>query len=366
VPLARAFADDGHAVAFATSASFAGRVDAAGFGLLPAGISRDELEARVAPHRALLRTLPIPDRRVAAFAGRFGVIEAPAKLDALVRVLADWLPDLVVHDSADLAAPIAAAAAGVPSAHHAFGRSIPVACLAAAAAETASLWAGVGLEPEPLCGLYRGTYVDLCPPSFQGDGVPAGTPVEPIRPLFPPARDETPPAWLQTLPDRPLVYVTLGTVFNEPSRFATLLESLRDVECTAILTVGRDNDPADLGPLPANVLVEPYVAQWFVLPHSSLVVAHGGSGSILATLAAGLPTLLVPQGADQFENADRCVELGAGLRLLPDEVTAASVLSAVRTLLREASFRASARDVAAEIEAMPHPREVARRLAASR
>ncbi len=199
-----------------------------------------------------------------AFAGRFGVIEAPAKLDALVGVLADWRPDLVVHDSADLAAPIAAAAAGVPSAHHAFGRSIPVASLAAAAAETASLWAGVGLEPEPLCGLYRGTYVDLCPPSFQGDGVPAGTPVEPIRPLFPPARDETPPAWLQTLPDRPLVYVTLGTVFNEPGLFGTLLESLRDVECTAILTVGRDNDPADLGPLPANVLVEPYVAQWFV------------------------------------------------------------------------------------------------------
>jgi UDP:flavonoid glycosyltransferase YjiC (YdhE family) len=75
--------------------------------------------------------------------------------------------------------------------------------------------------------------------------------------------------------------------------------------------------------------------------------------------------VLVPQAADQFENAAQCAELGAGLVLMPGEVSPSAVHDAVATLLAEPAHRARARALAEEIAAMPHPREVAARLAAS-
>ena len=160
------------------------------------------------------------------------------------------------------------------------------------------------------------------------------------------------------------MYVTLGTIVNALPQFRLLLEGLGELDGNVVATIGFDNDPALLDPLPSNARVERYVSQALVLSHASVVVAHGGSGAILATFAAGLPTLLLPQGADQFENAGRCAELGAGLVLLPNEVTADAVHARVETLLADGSYRDRASELAAEIAAMPEPRGVASRLAA--
>jgi UDP:flavonoid glycosyltransferase YjiC (YdhE family) len=364
VPLARAFVDDGHEVAFATSASFGEHVRATGFDVLPAGIDQGELERQFAPFRAYLRTLPVPERRPLAFSTRFAKLEAPAKLAALVAAAEAWRPDMLVHDSADLATPIVAASRRLPSTQHAFGQLIPRACLERAAEETAPLWRELGLEPEPLGGVYRGTYVDRCPPSLQLGHPPENVPVEPIRPLFPPAPSEDAPPWLDRLTGRPLVYVTLGTVHNELGLFRLLLDALDGLDANVVMTVGAGNDPARLEPIPGNVVVERYVSQALVLPSASIVVSHGGSGSVLATLAHGLPSLLLPQGADQFDNAGRCAGLGAALALMPPEVSLTSVREAVETLLVEPSYRERAGELAAEIAALPDPRDVARRLAA--
>jgi UDP:flavonoid glycosyltransferase YjiC (YdhE family) len=363
VPLARAFADDGHDVAFATSASFAEHVRGNGFDVLPAGIDQDELERRFRPFRAHLRTLPIAERRPLAFTTRFAKLEAPAKVGALRALVDDWRPELLVHDSADLAAPLVAASRALPSAHHAFGQLIPIACLERASDETAALWRDTGLEPEPLCGVYRGPYVDLCPPSLQRDAPPEHVRIEPVRPLFPAGVGESAPPWLPRLGGRTTVYVTLGTIHNELAIFRLLLDALAGLDAAVAMTVGPGNDPADLGSIPENALVERYVSQSLVLPAASVVVSHGGSGSMLATLAHGLPSLVLPQGADQFDNAARCSELGAAVALMPDEVTESAVRDAVRTLLDDPSYRNRAAALAAEIAAMPHPREVARRLA---
>ncbi len=152
---------------------------------------------------------------------------------------------------------------------------------------------------------------------------------------------------------------------NELSLFRTLLDGLAGLDVNVVATIGRGNDPAELAPLPANALVERYVPQSFLLAHAGVVVAHGGSGSILATFAAGLPTLLVPQGADQFENAGRCADLGAGLVLMPGEVTGDAVRDAVAMLLEDPAYRGGALDLAAEVAAMPEPRDVARRLSSA-
>ncbi len=95
--------------------------------------------------------------------------------------------------------------------------------------------------------------------------------------------------------------------------------------------------------------VEQWVPQSAVMAHASVMVGHGGSGSTLAAMAAGMPLAVVPLFADQPDNAERIDELGAGLRL--DGVSA--LAGAVHELLTEPSYRRRAGEVAAEIAALP-------------
>ena len=337
MPLAHAFAEAGHEVAFTTSPYFKEHVEAAGFSFLPAGIDHAERWARFEPFQAEHLALPLEERRAFLFPHMFGTIEAPAKIEELRALVRAWQPDLIVHDSADLAAPVAAEEAGVPSVNHSFGRLVPVDVVAAAAS-------AAGLSTDPLGGMFRGVYVDIAPPSFQTEALPAGARVERLRPVpvEPPATERA-PEWLDRLPDRPTVYVTLGTVFNDLSVFRVLLDALADVECNVIATVGPRSDPGELAPIPENAHVERYISQSLVLPLASVAVAHGGAGSTLAALAHGLPMLVVPQGADQFENAQQCVAIGVGKLLLPHELTAQAAREAVVSLLEEDQHRESAR-----------------------
>jgi len=92
------------------------------------------------------------------------------------------------------------------------------------------------------------------------------------------------------------------------------------------------------------------VPQAAVMADASAVVGHGGSGSTLAALAAGVPQALVPLFVDGPANARRVQELGAGLALHdgPEGLS-----EAVGELLTDAGYRAAARAVADEIRALP-------------
>ena len=78
---------------------------------------------------------------------------------------------------------------------------------------------------------------------------------------------------------------------------------------------------------------------------------------MLGALAAGLPLLCLPQGADQYGNADRVVAAGAGLALVRDELAPQAVRAATRAVLDEPGYRLAARRIADEIAAMPTPAE---------
>jgi UDP:flavonoid glycosyltransferase YjiC (YdhE family) len=122
--------------------------------------------------------------------------------------------------------------------------------------------------------------------------------------------------------------------------------------------VGPEGEPAALGELPANVHVERFVAQSEVLPLVDLIVHHGGTGTVLGALEAGLPQLLLPQGADQFLNAEMLTTAGA-VRALPNEVQQPGAIGeAVRALLGDCPERQAAAQLRDEIAAMPAPGEV--------
>jgi UDP:flavonoid glycosyltransferase YjiC (YdhE family) len=101
------------------------------------------------------------------------------------------------------------------------------------------------------------------------------------------------------------------------------------------------------------VLIAPYLPHTLLLPSCSLVVSQGGAGIVLGALAHGLPQLVLPQGADQFVNAEVCTAAGAALAIPADEFTPAAVAAAAQRLLAEPSFTVAAAGVRAEIEAMP-------------
>jgi MGT family glycosyltransferase len=161
------------------------------------------------------------------------------------------------------------------------------------------------------------------------------------------------------------VYVTFGTLFNtDVGLLRAVVAGVRDLPVRVVVTVGPSGDPAALGDQPPNVHVARYVPQERILPACAAVVSHGGSGTVLAGLARGLPQLCIPQGADQFDNAAAVAASGAGLALGPGEVTAPAVREAVERLLGEPAHRAAARRVAEEIARMPDAAEVAGLLAA--
>jgi MGT family glycosyltransferase len=191
--------------------------------------------------------------------------------------------------------------------------------------------------------------------------------VQRIRPASAPAAAGAPqvqPAvadghgWATDRAVRPLVYVTLGTVSNHATGvFRTILDGLAPLPVDVLVTVGPHGDPAALAPTPPNVRVERFVPQEEVLPRCSVVVTHCGAGSALGALAHGRPLLAVPQGADQFANAARVVAVGAGVRLLPADVSSEGVYAALQRLLGDDRYTAAARRLRDEIAAMPAPSE---------
>ena len=98
-----------------------------------------------------------------------------------------------------------------------------------------------------------------------------------------------------------------------------------------------------------------YLPQATLLPHCDLVVSHGGSGSVIGALAHGLPSVLIPIGADQPANADRCVALGVGRRLDAATLAPDALRAAVTAGLSDALQRRNAQAIRAEIESLPGP-----------
>jgi MGT family glycosyltransferase len=161
------------------------------------------------------------------------------------------------------------------------------------------------------------------------------------------------------------VHVTLGTIFNQnPELFRHVIEGLRDLDVTVVLTTGPDQDPGVLGSLPPWVHALRFVPHERLLPHCDLVISHSGAGTTLAALEHGLPSLLLPQAADGFRVAEGCVAAGAGRSLDPSATTPEAVRRECAALLEDTAHLDGARLLRSEIAAMPAPEDVVPKLTA--
>jgi UDP:flavonoid glycosyltransferase YjiC (YdhE family) len=356
VPVARAAAAAGHTIAFAATPSMTATVNAIGFDAFPIG-PRGSGKPR---KRTPLREVDI-EREEREFRERFvregSRLRAPGVL-ALCKV---WRPDLLVIDETDFGSMVAAETAGLPYASlvvliatGSFVRPDVV------GDELSELRAEYGLSPDPeLTMLSRHLVLAPGPPSFRDPRFPLPATAHSFRPtaIEPASGEAGPPPWPMALPAAPTVYFTLGTEFNVESGdlFARVLEGLGALEVNVVATVGEPIDPTEFESLPQHVHVERFIPQATVLSHSSAVVSHAGSGSVLGALAHGLPQVLIPMGADQPFNAARCDALGVARVLDAVEATPKLVRDAVSAVLFGAAYRNAAERLRDEIAALPGP-----------
>jgi MGT family glycosyltransferase len=161
------------------------------------------------------------------------------------------------------------------------------------------------------------------------------------------------PAWVSPWPaddERPLALVGFSTTFQDHAGvLQRALDGLAALPVRVLLTTGETIDPLELR-APANAVVVRWAPHAAVLREASLVVTHGGHGTLIRALAAGLPTLIVPHGRDQHDNALRVTERGAGLEL-PAGAAPPEIAAAARRLLDEPAFRQSAARLGASVRA---------------
>ena len=363
LPLASALERHGHEVVWATGPDACARVESRGFRAAPAGLTEEDFNTARDAGQRHYADVPPEERPNWLAPWIFGSGRAGPMLRDLTELVADWPPDLVVHDQAEYASAIVAGTLGIPHVTHGFGDVLPTVRVARTSDDVAELWRRAGLTPRPYGGSYDHLYLDLYPPGLAmspRDHIPHRQLIRPVPPL---AAERLPvPDELRHLTGRPLVYATLGTVFNDPRLLASVVGAVASLQVEVLATVGFDVDPASYGSQPEHVHLARFVPQDDLLPHCAAVVSHGGSGTFLAALAHGLPQVLVPQGADQFLNAGAAERAGVAIVLRGDEQDAERVRQAVSTVLDDPGFAARAAVVAAEIAAMPSADDVVDRL----
>ena len=285
----------------------------------------------------------------------------------LVRHVEATRPDVIVHDHMEFAAWLVGEQLDIPWVPYAMTvRTLDPTLIALSGATEAveAMRASAGLPPDN--GEGRGghwLYLDAMPPSLTAELLPPGPTVHHVRHV---ADDRTgsdgvPTPMASSRSGRPLVYLTLGTIFNRADGIMQrLIDGAGRVDADVLVTVGENGRvPASV---PDNVRIETYVPQESLYPSLSAVVCHAGFGTVFGAIAHGLPVGCAPIAADQRVNAGLISGAGAGVNLattVPDgglfpvlgegEPDPALVAATIERLLDDVSLRERANELRTEL-----------------
>jgi UDP:flavonoid glycosyltransferase YjiC (YdhE family) len=366
LPLVRAFRRQGNAVAIMVPQSMAPAFAAEDAEVLAAGADIPSILAELMRRTGVD---PMTGMTLEVETEFFVGTRVDLSADESLAVARAWQPDLIVHDAYDFVAPLVAAALEVPAAlfmvspagSDADGQGgYSPEFVRAAEAAAAERYAARGLAPRSARWV-----LDICPPALQQDDWQAPGGWTPLRPEAHRLPDGLPAPQLRPLTERPRILVTFGTIFGDPRTLSPILRALSATGASLRATLGLTTSAGDYDVEPDTVNFEPFAPLNELLSGIDLVVGAGGAGTTISALGAGIPMVLVPQGADQFVQAERACAAGAALQLLPKAATPEAVAGAVRTVLAESSFLDGAGKIADQVAAMPSPDEVAAGLASA-
>ncbi len=154
-----------------------------------------------------------------------------------------------------------------------------------------------------------------------------------------------PSVFSKVMPDknheRPLVYISMGTVINDkPDFYSKCISALKDMDVDVIISCGNAVSPSQFGELPDNIKVYPYVDQLDVLSRADAFITHCGMNSVSESLYMAAPMVFYPQTGEQYAVARRAKEIGAGVMLEDD--SAEGIKKAVQTVLNDKNYARSA------------------------
>lgn len=332
---------------------------------------REKLEAAGAEVRLCDKFMPPPppdlDRRVGRdFASMVGMLTDTAlDMEAPVcQELEAWRPDLLVVDSVCLWGKLFAWKLQLPwvcsTTTFAFNQQT-AALMRPGLAETARMALGLGRIRRDMARLRQRGYPAEDLRQLLENRADTDTIVYTSRLFQPmaetfgdrfafvgPSLPQVPP--LKHRGDRPLVYISLGTVMHRrPGFYRACFRALGGRDLDVVLSVGEATDPAALGPAPGNFRVERRVDQLAVLAEADAFLTHCGMNSANEAIFCQVPTIFFPQQGEEAAVADRMESLGLGVRLRRE--TPAAIRRAVETALGEPRFRENAARVAESFRA---------------
>jgi MGT family glycosyltransferase len=359
LPFARACADAGHEVRVAAPDSYGAALARVGLPHEPFADAPPEL---IGPVMARLPTLSFEEADDLVVREVFARIDAQAALPGLVEIMERWRPDVVLRESAELGSLAAAERAGVPHVHVCIGMHEVASRFAASIDDPLEELGRLAGLPEGrlAAALAAETVLSSVPEAL--DHPDGETSTDAFHRFHEPAavtNGRRPAEWGD--PDRPLVYVTFGSVAGSIPTFAGVyreaLDALADLDACVLMTTGRKVDPDGLGPLPSNAHVVHWWPQGEVLEHAAAMLGHGGFGTTMGALAAGVPQVVMPLFSfDQVVNGDHVAAVGAGLTTGVGGGFAQASAQLPR-VLADAAYAESARRVAAALRELPPPSE---------
>jgi MGT family glycosyltransferase len=155
----------------------------------------------------------------------------------------------------------------------------------------------------------------------------------------------------EKLGKQPLVYISLGTVFDNQAEFYNRsFVALQDTPWQVLLAYGKRVDTAALNPAPPNFLIASYVPQLEILARSSVFVTHGGMNSTMESLYYGVPVVVIPQMPEQLMTARRVQELGLGVMLDKNTITAEQLRTTVEQVMNDPTYRTRVQNMQRHIQ----------------
>ncbi|MFG3254474.1 nucleotide disphospho-sugar-binding domain-containing protein [Streptomyces sp. NPDC048172] len=283
--------------------------------------------------------------------------------DGIVETARAWGAEALVYEPGLATGLIAARALGIPAAVHGVGLRHP------------TYWGmyylggiaeRLGLDEPPL---HPDAEVTYSPASLEALNDAPGedesvVDVLPMR-LRPYNGASVIPPWALTPGARPRVVATMGSAPATGGEGYLLTDIVRGTErldVELVVTAGKSELSALPDPLPAHVRLVDWLPLSELLPTCDAVVHHGGMGTMYTAYATGVPQITVPPSGGSPAAHEVTERRGAGVTLLPRDVTPDSVAKAVREVLAAPGYRAASREVAAEMAAMPEPSAVVARL----
>ena len=350
VPLALALEREGAELVFATGEAFASRLPARTIAGAEEGWAFSDATTEI--QQRMERSSGQPP---AAGVGQTLFVElcAPHVVDVMAAALVSEQPDLVIFEQSNVGTAMAAYAAGV--------RAACLGIVGWGRQWTNTYEAVAELVGAPGAAALADLLVDPHPPFLSELETTPPFPTQAMRPTAW-SPDAAVPPWLLDPRRLPRVYLTMGTVFANADLLRAAALEIAGSGCEVLVATGADMEPGALGSLPDLVHVEGEVPQAQVLPYVDLVVHHGGTGTVIGSLANGLPQVIAPRGADQFWNADHLAAEGA-CRVVPPDAPAGAVAAAVSALKEpDAPERDAALRLGGVISVMPSADAVARQL----